>query len=299
MIPAYNQANVLGAAVESALRQDYSNLEVIISDDCSTDGTEERIKKYISDKRLQFFQNPRNLGRVANYKNTLEKWASGDWVVNLDGDDYFTDPAFISKAIQLINQSGPSEVVFLQAGHTVKNPDGKIIRNDVPVIESSYKIIEGKEYFLGFNHFSHLATVFNRQKAIALDFYRYDILSTDIESFLRLSLQGKVILMKESVGVWVHHKGNQSKQLGIAVVEKNMLRFEGPYIYAKALNIFPDYILLKWRNRMTKSYLLHYLSFSMKNGRELNGYLIHIVKFYPQIIFSSVIPRAIWRALKP
>ena len=55
MIPAFNQADVLGTAVESALLQDYPNLEVVVSDDCSTDGSEEVIKKYVTDCKIEFF----------------------------------------------------------------------------------------------------------------------------------------------------------------------------------------------------------------------------------------------------
>ena len=128
---------------------------------------------------------------------------------------------------------------------------------------------------------------------MALDFYRYDILSTDIESFLRLALHGKVVLMKESVGVWVHHESNLSKQLDIQVIDKNMLRIEGPYVYAKSLNIFPDSILLRWRNRLTNAYLLNYLRLSMKKETRLKGYFRHVLKHYPKVIFSSVIPRAL------
>jgi glycosyltransferase involved in cell wall biosynthesis len=296
MIPAYNQAEILGTAIESALSQDYPHLEVVVSDDCSTDETKTVLKKFEADTRLRYYRNTQNSGRVANYKKMLEQYVNGDWVVNLDGDDYFTDLSFISKAIQLIYKSDPGSIVFLQAGHTIKTPEGKIVRQDIPDIESSYVEIDGREYFLNFNHFSHLATIFNRHKAVALDFYRYDILSTDIESFLRLALQGTVILMKESVGVWLHHGYNLSKKLNIVVVEKNMLRIEGPYVYAKSLGIFPENALLKWKIRLTNDYLQNYLSISIKKGKEMKGYFIHVVRYYPQVIFSLVIPRAIFRA---
>ncbi|HEY1869535.1 MAG TPA: glycosyltransferase family 2 protein, partial [Chitinophagaceae bacterium] len=118
MIPAYNQAEVLGTAIESALSQDYPHLEVVVSDDCSTDETKAVLKKFETDTRLRYYRNTQNSGRVANYKKTLEQYVNGDWVVNLDGDDYFTDLSFISKAIQLIYKSDPGSIVFLQAGHT-------------------------------------------------------------------------------------------------------------------------------------------------------------------------------------
>src|SRR5664279_476625 len=82
MIPAFNQADVLGTAIESALLQDYPNLEVVVSDDCSADGSEEVTKKYVADVRLNYFRNSKNLGRVGNYRRALEHYAKGDWVIN-------------------------------------------------------------------------------------------------------------------------------------------------------------------------------------------------------------------------
>src|ERR1700750_513142 len=111
MIPAYNQANFLPMAIESALAQYYENVEIVVSDDCSTDNTGDLIKKYINDKRVRYFRNEFNCGRVANYKQTLENRTTGKWVVNLDADDYFTDPSFISKAITYIHANGKEKIV--------------------------------------------------------------------------------------------------------------------------------------------------------------------------------------------
>ncbi len=54
MIPTYNQAKYISKAIESALSIDYQNLEVIVSDDCSTDNTKEVVSKYLADKRFQY-----------------------------------------------------------------------------------------------------------------------------------------------------------------------------------------------------------------------------------------------------
>lgn len=44
MIPTFNQGNILYRAIESSIMQDYPDLEIIVSDDCSTDNTFEKIK---------------------------------------------------------------------------------------------------------------------------------------------------------------------------------------------------------------------------------------------------------------
>jgi glycosyltransferase involved in cell wall biosynthesis len=297
MIPVYNQAGYVEAAIKSALAQDYENLEVVVSDDCSTDQTGAIVRKYMSDDRLKYFRNPDNIGRVANYRRCLEQYATGTWVVNLDADDYYTDPYFISKAVGYIYEENERDVVFLQAGHTVLTDSGERIRIDVPVISEDHVRVSGRKYFLDFRHFSHLATLFNRKRALGLDFYKYDILSTDIESFLRLALHGDVILVKESVGVWLQHGANISRQLDRKVIDQNMLRIESPYLYARTLGTIPNSRLLRWKRKMTSSYLLHYLTLSLKDNSLLPGYPMHVYRSYPLTCTGRVIPQAVGMAM--
>jgi len=77
MIPTYNQSAFILNAINSALDQNYPNLEVIVGDDASTDTTSE-ILKTIDDSRLKIVRNTFNLGRVGNYRNLLYNHASGD-----------------------------------------------------------------------------------------------------------------------------------------------------------------------------------------------------------------------------
>ena len=101
IIHTYNQEKYIGQAIESALAQTYKNLEIIVSDDNSNDSTSEIIKSFLTDKRLKYFKNKENLGRVKNYHQSLYEYATGDFAINLDGDDFFTDKEYISKAIDL------------------------------------------------------------------------------------------------------------------------------------------------------------------------------------------------------
>ena len=86
MIPTYNQAGFIRDAIDSALAQNYPELEVIVCDDASSDETYQVVAS-IQDRRLKYIRNPINLGRTNNYKNLLHNHAIGDFVVNLDGDD--------------------------------------------------------------------------------------------------------------------------------------------------------------------------------------------------------------------
>jgi glycosyltransferase involved in cell wall biosynthesis len=293
MIPTYNQAAFLTRAIDSAIAQDYPNMEIVVSDDNSTDNTTGVITKYADKVRIS--RNQTNLGRVGNYKHTLENLARGEWVINLDGDDYFTDNGYISYCVDLANKRADN-IMFVQGGHDVVSSDGKLIARQHALIPGEYMVQDGAYYFLHFHFFSHLATLYRRTEAIKLDFYRYDILSTDIESFLRLALNGKVILTKRIAGVWLHHGSNESRKLTTEVVEKNMLRITGPYDHAKAINAIREKELDNWKKRKTRSYLLQYATVYLKDKRAIPGYLNFIMKKYNAGDLLVVIPLAILRS---
>ena len=144
IIPTYNQENFIAQTIESALSQDYNNLEVIISDDNSSDRTEEIVKTYRSDKRLKYFKNPINLGRVGNYHKALYEYARGSYVLYLDGDDFLVDNSYISNAMNLMLLNNLI-MVFAKAKTLVKDIliEDKV-NSDLP------NIIDGNWLFLNY-----------------------------------------------------------------------------------------------------------------------------------------------------
>ena len=70
-ITVYNQAHYIGQAVESALAQDYPNLEVVVSDNHSTDTIELTMNKYRYDSRVKYFRNEQNIDMIANARKAL------------------------------------------------------------------------------------------------------------------------------------------------------------------------------------------------------------------------------------
>jgi glycosyltransferase involved in cell wall biosynthesis len=90
-LPVYNGENYLTEALESILSQTFSDFEVIISDNASTDRTEEICRQYArQDSRIRYYRNPKNVGIARNYNITYElssesaelfKWAAHDDVL--------------------------------------------------------------------------------------------------------------------------------------------------------------------------------------------------------------------------
>lgn len=89
-IPTFNRVELLKRAVESVRQQTYQNLEIIIVDDCSTDGTHEYLKDISNkDSRIRFFLKEKNSGACVSRNIAIER-ANGEFITGLDDDDYFT-----------------------------------------------------------------------------------------------------------------------------------------------------------------------------------------------------------------
>jgi len=87
-LTCFNAENTIGRAIDSALVQDWPNLEVVIVDDCSSDGSVSVIKDSIAgnEKRVRLIQHEKNKG-PASARNTLLQYARGEFIVFFDDDD--------------------------------------------------------------------------------------------------------------------------------------------------------------------------------------------------------------------
>jgi len=97
-IPTYNRAVFLTEALNSALGQTYTNLEVIVSDNASTDDTLQRLKDY-HDDRLIVIRQETNLGMIGNLNACVMK-ASGEFFILLSDDD-FLEPTAIQEMVEV------------------------------------------------------------------------------------------------------------------------------------------------------------------------------------------------------
>ena len=87
IVPTYNSARFLDEAVESAVGQTYKNLEVLIIDDGSTDGTEALVKKWQNKSTgIHYIKHEKNKGLPAA-RNTGIRYAKGKYIALLDADD--------------------------------------------------------------------------------------------------------------------------------------------------------------------------------------------------------------------
>ena len=93
LMTAYNRQKYIGEAIESVLASSYTNFELIIVDDFSSDKTVEIAYQYqAKDNRIQVFKNNKNLGQFTNRNKAIEL-SKGDFIKFLDSDDCLNENA--------------------------------------------------------------------------------------------------------------------------------------------------------------------------------------------------------------
>ena len=127
IMTTYNSMNIMFPSIFSILKQTHSNLELIVVDDCSTDGTFDvltAISKY--DTRMRVFQCPRNLGTYWA-KNYGMMQARGKFVTFMDSDDLSSEERIRRVVKELL--SDPNLVMTFCDYVRINSSDGKVVLN--------------------------------------------------------------------------------------------------------------------------------------------------------------------------
>lgn len=125
IIPAYNHEKYIKACLESVINQTYQKLEIIVQDDCSTDGTAEEIKK-IKDDRIKAVFSKKNQG-VVDTLNDLLDMCHGDYIATIGSDDIW-HPTKIEKQVAFLEKHPEMGGVFTTAN--IIDEDGNIYDDD-------------------------------------------------------------------------------------------------------------------------------------------------------------------------
>lgn len=98
--PLYNQAEYVAETIESALAQTYKDVEIIVVNDASTDGSLDVANRYAD--RIKIVSNPVNRGLPAT-RNVAIAHSTGDLILPLDSDDKI-DPDYLEKTVPLMTE---------------------------------------------------------------------------------------------------------------------------------------------------------------------------------------------------
>ncbi len=125
-MPVFNGENYLAKALDSLLTQTYSDYELIISDNASTDGTMEICQTYASrDHRIHYYRNETNLGGAKNYNRVFEL-SSGEYFKWAAHDDLCA-PEFLERCIDVLDQD--NSVILCHPRTSEIDEHGTVVKN--------------------------------------------------------------------------------------------------------------------------------------------------------------------------
>jgi len=197
-IPTYNRAEKLRRAVGSALAQTHEELEVVVSDNASTDGTAELLGELaVADERVRAVRQPVNRGMVANLQ-AVARLAEGEHVMLLSDDDWLA-PRCVEETLQAL-RAAPDRAAAL--GRVAYMRDGAQVRAGQPAaLEQPDGADRVRAYFAAV-HADHgntwMYALVRRELARSLPLMR-NVLGFDWLRVAALAFHGPIALVDETL----------------------------------------------------------------------------------------------------
>jgi glycosyltransferase involved in cell wall biosynthesis len=207
LVPVYNAERYLSECLESILSQDFSDFEVIISDDSSTDSSPRIIQSFAArDSRIRWSKNPRNLGEAGN-SNVCLKEARGKYIKFVHADDKLLSPAAFGKMVRAMEDHPSASLVGCRQHLTPTDVD---FRYEPQNLSQSVNCFNGREMIVTclekdanlIGNPSH--TLFRRSQTQRGFDERYNRM-VDYEMWFHLLEQGDYVHLPEALATWRLH----------------------------------------------------------------------------------------------
>ena len=206
IIPTFNRSNIVINTIRNVMSQTWSNLQIIIIDDCSTDETKKVILA-INDFRINYIKTKKNIGCAGSRTLGIQN-ATGEFVTFLDDDDLW-DPNYIRNQFKIFKQNPLIDVVI--CNYIVqKNQNKSYVRDMKPFAKNFKKIIhQSPGPFFQCSMFKH--SILNNIEEL-LD--SNAIPSEDWDFFMNLSMRNPLFEYSEQNGfIWNYTQSSQSANL--------------------------------------------------------------------------------------
>jgi glycosyltransferase involved in cell wall biosynthesis len=238
-IPVYNSAAYLSVAVESALAQRYNSFEILIVDDCSTDGSAEIAAGFAErDPRVRFVPNSTNLGMVKNWNRCLEL-AHGEYIKFLFGDDLLSSPDNIDRLADVLDRY--QNVTLVCSFRSLIDSNGHVMteRGFTPTGCPVSGLLAIRDCLTAARNYIGEPTVVMFRKQQAFRGFHNDYKQmVDLEMWFHLLLQGDIWCERESLAAFRHHSEQQTVlNVGELIHLEETLRLYDAYLHASGVRL--------------------------------------------------------------
>tara|TARA_B110001450_G_scaffold195704_1_gene184143 strand:+ start:6341 stop:7372 length:1032 start_codon:yes stop_codon:yes gene_type:complete len=298
VITSFNRGHLIEKAIQSAVDQDYENLEIIISDNCSQDNTKDIVEKFIDDPRIHFFQNEVNIGMIENFKYSSFSLASGELISFVSSDDFLINSSFITDAVHAF-YNYPNIGIVHSCNLSSGSPENTFEQDYSYIFYKNtfYKAdyVLGREVFNSYpkcHSISFGGSVFKRDDLMQINPFVDGIFSFDVSLSLQLIQKYNVCFLDKDTYVVRRHGENYTSTIDNAdIYLKNARYIDIPFDRA-VLNKFDDKKkLMIWKNKMYVTYFLQIsLGFFAVSDEQYSKCIDFLKKnnpdVYRQLIFS-------------
>jgi glycosyltransferase involved in cell wall biosynthesis len=187
-IPTYNRSEgYLREALGSACKQTYPNIEIIVSDNCSTDGTESYVKQ-LGEERIRYYKQPSALLPNGNFNFCLNQ-AKGAYFLLLHDDDTI-DPDFVETCMKAADYS--PDYALIRTGTRLIDAQGKAMRDIPNIVPDATPAGLCHAWFKSQLSFYFCSTLFNTALLEAAGglYSKYNLLE-DCNAIIELATRGK------------------------------------------------------------------------------------------------------------
>jgi glycosyltransferase involved in cell wall biosynthesis len=213
-IPTYNTGRYLPEAIESVLRQDYDDYELVICDDVSTDNTPAICRSY-DDPRIRYVRYKENAGQAGNFNRCLQE-ARGEYLTILHADDWLL-PGFISDRVRHLN--GDSSLGFVFGAVQIADAQSNITAtNGHWPRDRSFGATELLDHLLFGCIVSPPSMMVRKETASKAGLFRTDLTwGHDWEWAIRLAEHSAVSYVSKPLSVYrIHDESGTAEQLNAA-----------------------------------------------------------------------------------
>lgn len=286
IIPTYNRAHLIKRSINSILNQTYTNFELIVVDDGSTDNTKEIVNDY-NDQRIKYIAHETNIGASAAM-NTGIKNSSSDFIAFQGSDDEWY-PEKLEKEIKVFNDSSSKVGVVYSGIWSIEN--NKKIFKPNPNISKK----EGKIYseLLKGNFINGLCTI---RKVCFTECGLFDenlLGLEDWELFIRIAKKYEFRYVNEPLIIAHNAEGNISSDfLKIfkarkLILEKHFYEFsKDKKILARNYAILGSILYLSGEKKFSRKYFIKAIKSDYKNP---NYTLIYLLSFFGENLYNKIL----------
>jgi len=173
-MPVYNCGRFIKKAIDSLLKQTFSDFELIISDNCSTDDTVEICEQFEKlDKRVKFFRQKENLGSILNFNFVLSQ-ATGKYFMWAASDDWWGSE-HVMRCVNIL-ETDPATIAAITRSEIV---DGGIVNSgDFPITSNCF-IIRQFLYLMNPGPNSRFYSLYRVEFVKKIEVHRYDFFAGD------------------------------------------------------------------------------------------------------------------------